>query len=148
MAIGNIVDSMGKTLSSLLGRKSPSAYKRIPHMVVWNFTNMCNLKCKHCYQNAGPTATQDELSLEEKLRLVDILVDAGVKVPVLSGGEPLVHPDLFPVLEKIASKGMHPAVATNATTITEDMARRLKESGLAYVEISLDSVHPEKHDEF
>jgi len=117
-------------------------------MVVWNFTNMCNLKCKHCYQNAGPTATQDELSLEEKLRLVDILIDAGVKVPVLSGGEPLVHPDLFPVLEKIASKGMHPAVATNATTITEDMARRLKESGLAYVEISLDSVHPEKHDEF
>lgn len=117
-------------------------------MVVWNFTNMCNLNCKHCYQSAVPYATSDELTLEEKLDLVDRLVDSGVKLPVISGGEPLIHPDFFPVLERIVSKGMHTAVASNATTINKEVARRLKETGLNYIEISLDSVIPEKHDEF
>jgi len=147
--LGNKFDSLGKTISNLLGRKkSPGKSIRTPYMVVWNFTNMCNLNCKHCYQDAGPSATPDELTLEEKLDLVDRLANSGVKIPVLSGGEPLIHPDFFPVLERMVSKGMFAAAASNATTITKEVARRLKETGLNYVEISLDSVNHEKHDEF
>lgn len=117
-------------------------------MVVWNFTNMCNLSCKHCYQDAGSSPAPDELTLEEKLNLVDRLVDSGVKICLLSGGEPLIHPDFFPVLERMVRKGMYTAVASNATTITKEVAMRLKKTGLNYIEISLDSVNPEKHDEF
>ena len=47
-------------------------------MVIWIFTNVCNLKCKHCYQNACPETTPDELSLTEEMTLIDTLVDAGV----------------------------------------------------------------------
>jgi len=149
MVLGNIVDSLSKTISNLLGqKKNPQKSIRTPYMVVWNFTNMCNLNCKHCYQDAGPYAAPDELTLEEKLDLVDRLVNSGVKIPVLSGGEPLIHPDFFPVLEKMVSMGMHTAAASNATTITEEVARRLKKTGLNYIEISLDSVNPEIHDEF
>jgi radical SAM protein with 4Fe4S-binding SPASM domain len=122
--------------------------RRTPHMVIWNFTNVCNLKCKHCYQNAGPETTPDELTLAEKMKLIDALVDAGVKVPVLSGGEPLIHTDFWPVLDRLSEKGMHVGVATNAVTLTKDVAQRLKTAGLGYIEISLDSVHPETHDEF
>lgn len=118
-----------------------------PFLIVWNFTNLCNLRCRHCYQRAGEPAP-DELSLEEKIRLVDKLSEAGVVSVALSGGEPLIHPHLFPVLEELVRKEIFPAVATNGTTITKDMAQHLKEAGLRYVEISLDSVHPEVHDEF
>ena len=106
--------------------------RRVPHMVIWNFTNVCNLKCKHCCQNAGPETTPDELALAEKMALIDSLVDSVVKIPVLSGGEPLIHPDFWLVLERLNQKGMHVGVATNAVTLTRDVAQRLKEAGLGY----------------
>jgi radical SAM protein with 4Fe4S-binding SPASM domain len=118
-----------------------------PFLVVWNLTNMCNLRCKHCYQNAGVLDPR-ELSLEEKIRLVDELDEAGVVSVALSGGEPLIHPHFFPVVEEIVHRGMAPAVATNGTVLTKKLARRLKKAELDYLEISLDSVHPKVHDEF
>jgi radical SAM protein with 4Fe4S-binding SPASM domain len=146
MVFRNLVDSLYKVIKGINTRSSTS--KRIPYMVVWNFTNMCNLKCKHCYQDAKATGTPDELTLDEKLDFVDTLLETGVKVPVLSGGEPLIHPDFFPVLDKLVSKGMHVAAASNATMITPMFANKLHDHGLAYIEISLDSIYPEKHEEF
>ena len=145
MGIRSILGSLSKSLNLGAGKRGQS---RIPYMVVWNFTNMCNLRCKHCYQDAKAEATIDELTLDEKLSLVDTLYNAGVKIPVVSGGEPLIHPDYFPVLEKMVSLGMHTAAASNATMITPEFASRLTDTGLNYIEISLDSVNPEKHDEF
>ena len=142
----NIIGSLGNTLSRLQGKYPQS--KRNPYLVVWNFTDMCNLRCKHCYQDAKSKPSADELSLDEKLVLVDTLHEAGIKVPMISGGEPLIHPDYFPVLEKLASTAMHPAAASNATMITPEFAGRLKDSGLGYIEISLDSVTPKKHNDF
>lgn len=144
MALRGIMES----LTGLLGGRGSSKVTRIPYLVVWNFTNMCNLRCKHCYQDAKAEASADELTLKEKLDLVDTLYTAGVKVPMMSGGEPLLHPDFWPVLEKTVSLGMHSAAASNGTMITPEYARKLKSHGLSYIEISLDSVNPEKHDEF
>jgi radical SAM protein with 4Fe4S-binding SPASM domain len=146
MELKHVLESISNTFLSLQGKKPKPAYT--PYMVVWNFTNKCNLSCKHCYQDANTEGSSDELSLEEKLKLVDDLYEAGVKVPVFSGGEPLIHPDFFPVLEKMVNKGMHIGAASNGTIINEEMAERLKLKGLNYIEISLDSTHPEVHDEF
>ena len=118
-----------------------------PFLVVWNLTNLCNLRCKHCYQSAGTTAS-DELKLEEKIRLVRDLADVGVVAVALSGGEPLIHPHFFPVVAEARNRGMFVAVATNGTMIDEKMAQRMKDGGVGYVEISLDSTRPELHDEF
>jgi radical SAM protein with 4Fe4S-binding SPASM domain len=118
-----------------------------PFLVVWNFTNACNLKCKHCYQSAQ-RRSPDELSLEEKLRLVDELAEAGVVSIAFSGGEPLLSPEFFEVAKRAGERGMFVAVATNGTLITGEVARRLKGAGVGYVEISLDSATPEVHDEF
>ena len=118
-----------------------------PFLVVWNFTNACNLKCIHCYQRADKP-TPDELKLEEKLRVVEELDEAGVASIAFSGGEPLVHPDFWPVAKDAYERGMYLAVATNGTLITKSVAEKLKRVGVMYVEVSLDSPIPEVHDKF
>ena len=120
---------------------------RAPFLVVWNLTNLCNLRCKHCYQRAGARAP-DELTLEEKLEVVNELADAGVVSIAFSGGEPLMHPDFFSVVKEARRREMHAAVATNGTLITKAMACRLREADIGYVEVSLDFIRPEVNDEF
>lgn len=117
-----------------------------PFLVVWNFTKRCNLKCKHCYSNSGKAV--DELSLEERLNVIDQLNDAGVVAVSFSGGEPLSDPDFWKVAEHASKKGMHVSVATNGTLINEKAAKRLKKINIGYVEISLDAHTPSIHDGF
>ncbi|AEC52421.1 heme biosynthesis protein [Pyrococcus sp. NA2] len=119
-----------------------------PFLIVWNFTNMCNFRCKHCYQRADkPLST--ELSLEEKLMLVDQLDKAGVAAVALSGGEPTIHPHFLRVVKELSSRGIHTSVATNGWTFAdkEKLEEAIK-AGIKYVEVSVDSAKPEKHDEF
>ncbi len=119
-----------------------------PFMVVWNFTKQCNLRCKHCYANATPTPYPDELSLEDRLKVVDQLDESGVAAISFSGGEPLINRDFWPVVKYASSKGFYISVATNGTLITEEVAKRLKDSGVRYVEISIDGPNAEIHDAF
>ncbi len=119
-----------------------------PLFAVWNLTNRCNLACRHCYQDSDHDRLADELSTDEKLRLVDEMGRAHMPMLALSGGEPTLSKDLIPVLRRAKSWGMHTTIATNGTTMTEDLACRLAEAGLRYVEISLDSVDPDRHDAF
>ncbi|NPA96058.1 MAG: radical SAM protein [Crenarchaeota archaeon] len=119
-----------------------------PFMIVWNFTNMCNFRCKHCYQRADKPLP-NELSFREKLKVIEELDAAGVPAVALSGGEPTIHPDYLYIIKAAAKKGMYTAVATNGWRFADiDELRKAKEAGLRYVEISLDSANPRKHDEF
>ena len=119
-----------------------------PFLIVWNFTNLCNFRCKHCYQTAG-RPLPDELSLEEKLEVVAQLDKAGVAAVALSGGEPTIHPHFLPVIREISRRGMYPAVATNGWVFADkEKLLEAKRAGLRYVEVSVDSANPRKHDEF
>lgn len=119
-----------------------------PFLVVWNFTNMCNLRCLHCYQRAD-RPTPDELTLQEKLDLVDQLDRAGVAAVALSGGEPTIHPDFLRIVSELSRRGIYPAVATNGTRFAKiEYLEKAVRAGLRYVEVSLDSARPEKHDRF
>ena len=117
-----------------------------PILVVWDFTYRCNLKCKHCYASAG--ILLPEMTVEERLRALDIMVDAGVAMLALSGGEPLLGPGFWEVLKRGKDYGLYLAMATNGTLITDDVAERLAKNGLIYAQVSLDSPTPEFHDEF
>jgi len=118
-----------------------------PFLVVWDITYACNLKCKHCYSNAGKKL-KNELSDEEVKRIIDELDEIGVVAIAFSGGEPLVRKNFFEIARYASSKGFYVAVATNGTMITEEVARKMKESGIRYVEVSLDGASPETHDSF
>ena len=119
-----------------------------PLFAVWNFTNRCNLACRHCYQDSERAAIDGELTREEKLDLVDQMGRAHLPMLAFSGGEPTISPDLLAVLRRAKRHGMHLTLATNGTTMSEKLAAELADAGLRYVEISLDSVHPERHDAF
>lgn len=119
-----------------------------PLFAVWNITNRCNLACQHCYQDSEHNELDAELSLEEKLNLVDQMGAAHMPMLALSGGEPTVSPHVEDIIRRARSYGMHLTMATNGTTMTPERAARLAEAGLRYVEISLDSIDPEKHDRF
>jgi radical SAM protein with 4Fe4S-binding SPASM domain len=116
--------------------------------VVWNFTNLCNLRCKHCYQDTEHARRPDELSLEDKLRVVDQAGELYTPMIAFAGGEPTIDKDLLPVLRRCQEWGIHTSVATHGGTMTPKLAAQLAEAGVKYVEVSLDSVHAEKHDAF
>jgi radical SAM protein with 4Fe4S-binding SPASM domain len=119
-----------------------------PLFAVWNFTNRCNLACRHCYQDSEHDELAGELTLDEKLDLVDQMGRAHMPMLALSGGEPTICDHLLPVLRRASSYGMHLTLATNGTTLTPERAAELRRAGLRYVEISLDSVDPARHDAF
>src|SRR5574337_153756 len=64
-----------------------------PLILVWNYTQACNLTCKHCYQEAGHKPLADELTTEQKLNLVDQMAEEYVPFLAFAGGEPLVSKD-------------------------------------------------------
>lgn len=145
----------GRRRALVMTAKSIAAYGLVkpqifwgPLMVVWNFTNRCNLSCVHCYQDATHKARPDELSLEQKKRAIDILYDNGVVVLPISGGEPLTEPTFWPLAEYASKKGLELTIATNGTLLTKEVCSRLADVGIKYVEISLDSVDPEIHNKF
>ena len=121
-----------------------------PFEVVWNFTYKCNLKCKHCYENAGGRK-HAELSTEEAKRVLDILSKiAGIGLPALSfsGGEPLARKDFFELASYAKKRIGYLSIASNGTLITKDNAKRIKDAGVDYVEISVDGATPKIHDDF
>ncbi|WP_070000610.1 putative heme d1 biosynthesis radical SAM protein NirJ1 [Cellulosilyticum sp. I15G10I2] len=109
-------------------------------VVVWNCTNTCNLKCKHCYADSKPEQFKEELDTEEAKALIDDLASLKVPVLLISGGEPLLRKDLFELLEYTREKNIRTTVSTNGTLIDKETAKHLKQRGVSYVGISLDGL--------
>ncbi|MFQ5927036.1 MAG: radical SAM protein [Terriglobia bacterium] len=119
-----------------------------PLFTVWNITQACNLTCKHCYQDAKAKPLADELTTEEKFDLLDQMADEYVPFVAFAGGEPLIARDLWPVLDHCRKRSFHVTIATNGMLLTPEMCARLKAAGVKYIEVSIDSIIPEEHDEF
>ncbi|MBI3976859.1 MAG: radical SAM protein, partial [Chloroflexi bacterium] len=119
----------------------------LPRIISWNVTAACNLRCPHCYLDAGRRRA-DELSTAEALGLVDQMADAGAELLILTGGEPLIRKDLPVLAQRAAARGMVVVLGTTGTLLDRERARALKESGVTAAGISVDSTDPGKHDAF
>ena len=116
-------------------------------VVVWNTSRRCNLKCLHCYTDSENCDYPDELTTAEGRALIDDLAQFGIPALLFSGGEPLLRPDLFDLVQYAVSRGVRPVLSTNGVLITAETAKRLKEIGFIYVGISLDGIG-KTHDHF
>ena len=122
------------------------ADKPLP-IVVWNCTRKCNLRCVHCYSNAGNQDSPEALNTEEARSFIRDLADFGVPVMLFSGGEPLLREDIFELAGFATQQGIRTVLSTNGTLITKEVAERIRDAGFAEVGISLDGIG-EKNDRF
>ena len=109
-------------------------------VVVWNVGRRCNLHCVHCYSDSANRAYAGELDTEEGKALLDDLAGFGIPALLLSGGEPLLRPDIFELIEHARVGGIRVTLSTNGTLITPEVARRIHDLGVSYVGISLDGI--------
>jgi MoaA/NifB/PqqE/SkfB family radical SAM enzyme len=109
-----------------------------------DFTRRCNLRCAHCYADAGP-ADAGELSTEELRGLLDQVAELQtLSVTVGSGGEAMLRPDLLDILAYGRGKGLLMFLVTNGLLLTPEIAQRLKELRVV-VSVSLDGASAEAH---
>jgi radical SAM protein with 4Fe4S-binding SPASM domain len=120
-----------------------------PRLVFWETTAACNLVCSHCRRTEiADGAAPDQLTTEEAIRLIDEVSAWGRTILVFSGGEPLLRPDIFPLLEHAREKGLMVALATNGTLIDQTVAGRIRKAGVDRVSISFDGADEATHDAF
>lgn len=116
-------------------------------VVIWNLIRRCNLACMHCYTNSSDREFKGELSTQEVFNVMDDLHRFHVPVLILSGGEPLLRPDIFDIASRAKKMGFYVGLSTNGTFIDQTVVTRLKNLNLNYVGISLDGIG-KTHDQF
>jgi len=128
---------------------SPLGKKRNPAgpVVIWNLIRRCNLTCKHCYSISADKDFPGELSSKEVFKVMGDLKDFNVPVLILSGGEPLMRPDIFTISKRAKDLGFYVGLSTNGTLIDESNINDIANIGYDYVGISIDGVR-ETHDKF
>ena len=128
-----------------------------PYVISWNLTYRCNLACEHCYLDAGGTplvgtenfADRSELGTEECFKVIDDIAGFAPEcLTILTGGEPLLRRDILEIVHRAAERGLWVVVGTNGVRITENVARRLADAGARGLSLSLDALHPDRHDRF
>jgi MoaA/NifB/PqqE/SkfB family radical SAM enzyme len=101
----------------------------------------CNLSCTYCNEfdtYSKPVAT------EEMFRRIDRLASLGTTIITVSGGEPLLHPDLVKIISHIRSRGAIAGLITNGYLLTVERIKGLNRSGLDQLQISIDNVQPDE----
>lgn len=116
-------------------------------VVIWNLIRRCNLTCKHCYSISADIDFPGELSTQEVFTVMDDLKQFRVPVLILSGGEPLMRPDIFEISRRAKDMGFYVGLSSNGTLITEDNIDRIADIGYDYVGVSLDGLR-DTHDYF
>jgi len=118
-------------------------------LVFWETTAGCNLRCVHCRRlDAMETVSREDLTPAEALDLIDQIAAIGNPILVLSGGEPLMRPDIFDLAARAKSRGLRVALATNGTLVDPAVAGRIRAAGFDRVSISLDGAEGATHDSF
>ena len=116
-------------------------------VVIWNLIRRCNLTCKHCYSISADIDFKGELATAEVFTVMDDLKSFRVPVLILSGGEPLLRPDIFDISARAKDKGFYVGLSTNGTLIDDHNIEAIAAIGYDYVGISIDG-NRETHDRF
>jgi heme d1 biosynthesis radical SAM protein NirJ len=128
--------------SALVERRAPPG-----PVVIWNLIRRCNLTCKHCYSISADIDFKGELSTDEVFTVMDDLKAFGVPVLILSGGEPLLRPDIFDISRRAKAMGFYVGLSSNGTLIDAGNIDAIADIGYDYVGISIDG-NQKTHDLF
>jgi heme b synthase len=127
----------------------PTPFTPPPRLVFWETTAGCNLSCIHCRRvTIADQLLPQDLTTAEAFDLVDQISAFARPILVLSGGEPLIRPDIFDIARYASDRELIVALATNGTMIDAQMAQRIREAGVQRVSVSLDGADAPTHDLF
>jgi len=116
-------------------------------LVEISLTDRCQCRCVHCYAaTRKPVAAQDELTTQEIFELLGQMAAMRISEVCFSGGEPLLRKDIVDLVKYARWKGVLPKINTNGILLTESLVLKLKEAGLAWCLVSIDSAQPSQHD--
>src|ERR1700728_3755314 len=101
----------------------------------------CNLACTYCNEFDD---FSKPVPIDEMYRRIDKLGSLGTAVVTISGGEPLLHPELDDVIRRIRAHGMIAGLITNGYLLVADRIQRLNRAGLEWLQISIDNVNPDE----
>jgi len=120
-----------------------------PFTVAWEITRACALACVHCRAEAQPRRDPRQLTTDESFRLIDQLVEVGKPIVVITGGDPLMRPDLLDLIHYTSQKGLRVALSPTATVLaTRERLQAARDAGIARMQISLDGSKPDIQDAF
>ena len=114
-------------------------------IMIWNFTNRCNLLCHHCYSKADANE-KDSLTFEQIEQTVPKLKKAGVNFVIFSGGEPLIRNDIYDIAQVMKDNGIMTYLSTNGMYIKPSNVDKIIDT-FNYIGISIDGIE-EIHDHF
>jgi len=122
---------------------------RSPFTVAWEITRACAFACLHCRAEAQPKRDPKELDTEEAMGVIDQIREVGNPILVVTGGDPLMRPDVYDLLAYAVSTGLRTSLTPTATALANRRnLARIKEAGVSRVAISLDGANAELHDRF
>lgn len=110
-----------------------------PRQAVWETTLKCNMNCMHCGSKAGKER-ENELTTEECLDIAQQLIDMGLKLITLIGGEIFLKKDWDKIARKFVDNGVFTNIITNAFNLKEENFEQIKNSGIGQVGISVDGL--------
>ena len=122
-----------------------------PMMISWDITNKCNFNCKHCLNRSNDCSTHDfddELNDSEIDDIISQIIDIKPYSLCICGGEPTLSPKIFDIIKRISAIGCQVNMVSNGYFIDENYAKKLEAAGLYFIQISLDSIYSDMHDEF
>jgi AdoMet-dependent heme synthase len=117
-------------------------------MVAWEVTRSCNLNCVHCRAAANCGPYKGELSTGKCFQFIDEIAAISSPVIILTGGEPLLRPDIFDIAGYGTNKGLRMVMATNGTLVEPATAKKMIQSGIKRVSVSIDGKDAPSHDAF
>ncbi len=117
-------------------------------LIAWEVTRSCNLACRHCRAEAHPHPYEGELDNSEAHALIDTFTSVGRPIVIMTGGDPLMRPDVFELIEHVKSNGLTCAFSPNGTLLTPQNSQKLKECGVDRCSISIDGADAPSHDSF
>lgn len=126
-----------------------NAFEKKPALIFWELTQACDLVCKHCRASAKRFCDPHELTKVQGERLIDEIADWNGPMLILTGGDPLKHPNFWYWLDYARAQKVPVSVTPSPTPlVTDEAVRRMKNLGVNRLGLSLDGASPETHDRF